>query len=122
MDLGKPFRLFFSEFSLALALEQPIATLDETIVRENRNGVMSLEDYFQGLSSSFEMRAECVVNPFSFELRCDFGRLQEPTRSQRRISPARKNSAGVVGGFCMSEHEQLASHLIQPFRLFPFGH
>jgi hypothetical protein len=55
MDLDKPFRSFLSDFSLALPLKNPIATFDEPIVREDLNGVMSLKDYFQGLSSSSEM-------------------------------------------------------------------
>jgi hypothetical protein len=72
MDLGIPFRPFFGEFSLALPLEEPIATFDEPIVCEDLNGVMSLKDYFQGLLGASEMRAESVVNLFCFELLSDF--------------------------------------------------
>jgi hypothetical protein len=81
MDLGKPFRPFFSDFSLAPPLEKSIAALDKPIVCEDWNGMMSLKDYFQSLSSSSKVRAESVINLFSLELLCDFIRLQEPPRS-----------------------------------------
>jgi hypothetical protein len=42
MNLGKPFRPFFSYSSLALPLKKAIATFDKPIVCDNSNGVMSL--------------------------------------------------------------------------------
>jgi hypothetical protein len=55
VNLGKPFRLFLGNLSLALALKQAITTFNEPVVREDRNSRMGFKDYFKSFASSLEV-------------------------------------------------------------------
>jgi hypothetical protein len=68
MNLGKVFWSFLGKLSFAFALKQAVATLDETVIRENWDSWMCLKNYFKGFPGSFEVGSESIVDLLSVQL------------------------------------------------------